>query len=323
MELEKIGFYTLSDARILQVSPTSPMWRCELVLTDRCNFKCPYCRGLRPELRGDMPFQEVLSTIFHWNATGLKNIRFSGGEPTLYPYLGAAVSYCRKLGVERIALSTNGSAPLSRYKHLVEYGVNDMSISLDACCSSFGEKMCGGIGGAWEKVTENIREISKICYVSLGMVFTEDTIGELVKTVEFGHSLGVADIRVISAAQYNETLKALRRIPKNILDAHPILNYRVTNGDQGRNVRGLTPADSHRCRIVMDDGAVAMGRHFPCIIYMREGGDAIGKVGRNMRRERIEWMMKHDPHKDPICSKNCLDVCIDYNNRYRELRGEE
>lgn len=48
MKLEEIGFYTLSDNRALNVSAWSPMMRCELVLTDRCNFRRPYCRGLPP-----------------------------------------------------------------------------------------------------------------------------------------------------------------------------------------------------------------------------------------------------------------------------------
>ena len=41
--LEDIGFYTLSDYRASQCSASSPLWRCELLLTDRCNFHCPYC----------------------------------------------------------------------------------------------------------------------------------------------------------------------------------------------------------------------------------------------------------------------------------------
>jgi hypothetical protein len=48
MKLEDIGFYTLSDNRALNVSAWSPMMRCELVLTGRCNFRHPYCRSLRP-----------------------------------------------------------------------------------------------------------------------------------------------------------------------------------------------------------------------------------------------------------------------------------
>ena len=35
--------------------------------------------------------------------------------------------------------------------------------------------------------------------------------------------------------------------------------------------------------------------------------------------ERKEWFENHNTHKDPICKKNCLDVCISYNNKYRDI----
>ena len=85
--LEDIGFYTLCDARAERTSITSPMWRCEMILTDLCNFKCPYCRGLREDLVGSIPIDTALSVLDIWIADGLKNVRFTGGEPTLYPGL--------------------------------------------------------------------------------------------------------------------------------------------------------------------------------------------------------------------------------------------
>ena len=58
-------------------------------------------------------------------------------------------------------------------------------------------------------------------------------------------------------------------------------------------------------------------------IYMREGGDPIEKAGtRLVREERAKWSRTHQVQLDPICSRNCLDVCVDYNNRYEELHGE-
>ena len=45
MRLEEIGFYTLSDERAKNVSSTSRMQRTEMLVTGRCNFSCPYCRG--------------------------------------------------------------------------------------------------------------------------------------------------------------------------------------------------------------------------------------------------------------------------------------
>lgn len=314
MRLENIGFYTLSDERALNASHTSPLQRCELILTDRCNLRCPYCRGVRPEIRGDIPFEQAAKTIDLWIAQRLKNIRFSGGEPTLYKNLGRLIDRCRKGGVNRIAISTNGTAKIETYLTLVEMGVNDFSISLDGGCCSTGTDMTGGVKGAWAKAVKAIRALSKITYITVGMVFTEINIHQCVNAVLFVDSLGVSDIRVIPAAQYNKALTKLSDLPNKILNKYPILKYRIENLKIGKNVRGICASNCNKCWLALDDMAVAGKWHFPCIIHLREGGNPIGEVGPNMRIERLQWLLQHDSLTDPICSQNCLDVCVNYND---------
>lgn len=314
MELEDIGFYTLSEDRARNISGTSCMQRCEMIITDRCNFRCPYCRGVRGDIAGTMRVDDAISTITHWTNDGLRNIRFSGGEPTLHPDLPTMVRFARDRGVERIAISTNGSADPDTYLRLVEAGVNDFSISLDACCASGADKMAG-VTGQFSRITTNIQRLSKETYVTVGIVLTEENVADVERTIQFAYDLGVADIRIISAAQYNRVLEGVETIDQGILDAHPILRYRVGNIKNHRNVRGIRPDDCGKCHLVKDDSVVAGKYHFPCVIYMREQGDPIGEVGPGMREDRLAWFNGHDSHMDPICSKNCLDVCIDFNNR--------
>ena len=45
--------------------------------------------------------------------------------------------------------------------------------------------------------------------------------------------------------------------------------------------------------------AVVGDYHFPCIIYMREQGNPIGKIDENVRLERQKWMNNTDCYKDP------------------------
>jgi len=310
--LEDIGFYTLSDARVKQSSSTSPLWRCELILTGRCNFKCPYCRHVGGR---DLEFEQAAAVVREWAAQGLKNVRFSGGEPTLWPGLLELVKLAKSLGVERIAVSTNGSSDISVYRDLLSAGVNDLSISLDACCAEDGDKMAGGIKGAWDTVVENIRTLSKETYVTVGVVLTEQNVGTVNDIIRFAHDLGVADIRIIPAAQDGNKLCDVH-VDLDLQEAHPILKYRIRNLRMGATVRGINPCDSKRCGLVLDDMAVMRGKHYPCIIYMRERGNPIGIVGPNMRKEREAWSTNHDTHADPICKNNCLDVCVDYNRRF-------
>lgn len=318
MKLEDIGFYTLSDSRVEQVSATSPMWRTEIIITDACNFNCPYCRS--NHAKGHLSLIDIIATILYWNKHGLKNIRLSGGEPTMHPYLLSIVEYLKTvIECEHIAISTNGSASPELYRQLVEAGVNDFSISLDACCAADGDMMAGNKRGVWERVVENIKMLSELTYVTVGVVLTEDNVESVGKIIEFAHNLGVSDIRVISAAQYNKPIDV--PISQEILDAHPILKYRHANMAAGIPMRGLKDSDSHKCGLAVDDSVVSEGMHYPCVIHMREGGEPIGKIGMTMRQERIAWFESHDTHKDPICKNNCLDVCVQYNNFFEATNG--
>jgi MoaA/NifB/PqqE/SkfB family radical SAM enzyme len=320
MKLEDIGFYTLSDDRAKQASASSPLWRCELLLTSKCNFKCPYCRGTKKD--ADISFEDAENVVDIWADYGVKNVRFSGGEPTIVDWLPDLVKHASsKDSIEHIAISTNGTKDLEYYENLVSLGVNDFSISLDACCSSHADEMAGK-KGYFEIITRNIKELSKISYVTVGCVFNGQNIESFLDTVNFAESLGVSDIRIISAAQYNEAIQAIKRIPQRLIEKYPILRYRYKNFLKGRNVRGLRPCDSSKCRLLLDDMAVRGEMHYPCIIKMREGCEPIGSIYNSSRLDRLDYYKKLNTHKDPICSKNCLDVCIDYNNKAEELKGD-
>ena len=322
VELDKIGFYTLSNKRAKDVTRGKVINRCEIIITDACNFKCKYCRGLKSEISGTRTLEEFKSYIDLISSTHkLNNIRISGGEPTVHPDLLEMVKYAYPKVNKHIAISTNGSASTKLYLDLIRAGVNDFSISLDACCASYGDMM-SGVPGSWDKVIRNIKIIARRTYVTVGVVVTDETVNELPSVIKFAHDLGVADIRIISSAQYNKLLDVADNIDNEILESHPILKYRIENIRKNRNVRGLRDDDTNDCGLVFDDIAIAGKFHYPCIIYMREGGDPIGEVGENMIKDRYTWFQEHDSKKDKICSKNCLDVCIDYNNRFNATNSK-
>lgn len=316
MKLEDIGFYTLSDKRAEEVSFNSDLKRCELILTDRCNFKCAYCRGIKKDLQGDLKLDEAKHIVDLWSDANLENIRFSGGEPTIWKDLLELVKYTKeKKSIKRIALSTNGSADLSFYCKLLNAGVNDFSISLDACCAMTANNMAG-TESKFDHICDVIYHLSKQTYCSVGVVIDDRNKEELERIIIYATSLGVSDIRIIPSAQYN------KRMFLDVKTDYKILQYRLNNLQNGRHVRGLTEKDCHKCHLVKDDMAILHGKHFPCIIYMREQGepcgDVAGKTIEEIRRERECWFNKTNTYLDPICSKNCLDVCIDHNNKVEQ-----
>lgn len=314
MDLKDIGFYTLSDNRAKLASITTKIQRVEILLTDKCNFKCPYCRGTK--VKGDIDFNKAIEYI---NLSRPYAIRFTGGEPTLYKHdLAKLVNFARYSKVKHIAISTNGTASLYYYLRLIANGVNDFSISLDGGCCSIGDLMSGGVVGAWNIVVENIKALSKISYVTVGMVFDEHNIDSCKESVLFADSLGVSDIRVIPSAQYNKALLKLADLPDTILLKYKILKYRIDNLKYGISIRGLRKTDTSKCPLVLDDIMIAGDYQYPCPIYFRERGEPISEISSNFRSKRFEWFNLHDCKKDRICLNNCLDVCREYNNKYME-----
>lgn len=314
MKLEEIGFYTLTDERAVNGGVDTPLQRCEMILTPACNFSCKYCRPIRNDYADTISLEAAKEVLDKWASHGLVNVRFSGGEPTIWYGIVELVAHAKNLGIKRIAISTNGSASREMYQALLDAGANDFSVSLDACCASTGDTMAA-TEGVWDTVIGNIQFLAANTYTTVGVVVTEENLGELSETIKLASSLGVADIRVIPAAQWDQEVRNKIEIPEEVLEKHPILKYRMSGR---RHVRALQPEDTNRCPLVLDDMAVAGGKHFPCIIYMREHGDPIGTMeGKSMneiRGERRRWAEQHDTHKDVICSRNCLDVCIDFNN---------
>ncbi len=317
MKLEEIGFYTLSDCRARKTSWLSPLWRCELLLTSRCNLSCPYCRGIKLEDQGDISWKEAKYTVDLWASESLKNIRFSGGEPTLWPYLVELIEYTRPK-VERIALSTNGAAASDLYRRLYSAGVNDFSVSLDACCSITGKRMSGE-EKLWARVVSNIRLLASMTYTTVGVVTTGTNVREIEGIIQLATSLGVHDVRIIPAAQEGRFLPKISALD---FSGFPILQYRISNLAEGKSIRGKRPTDNPWCPLVLDDMAVLNGKHYPCIIYLREQGQPIGEIGPLMRHQRLQWVQDTDTSKDPICEKNCLDVCVEYNNKVERFRRE-
>jgi sulfatase maturation enzyme AslB (radical SAM superfamily) len=69
MNLSRIGFYTLTDDRARNATSTSQMMRGELILSSRCNFKCPYCRSVGGP---DIDIEKAKEIINLWADEGLK-----------------------------------------------------------------------------------------------------------------------------------------------------------------------------------------------------------------------------------------------------------
>ncbi len=120
-----------------------------LSLTDRCNFRCRYCMPTEPVW---LPRKELLHSdeLFRlarlFVEQGITQFRLTGGEPLLHPDLEkvvAQLSELRALGLERISMTTNAALLADRAQALVDAGIDDMNISLDALDADVFTRLTG------------------------------------------------------------------------------------------------------------------------------------------------------------------------------------
>ncbi len=105
-------------------------------LTDRCNLRCTYCmpaEGLpwipRPELLSD---DEVVRVVAVAVRLGVREVRFTGGEPMLRPGLPGLVARTRALpDPPEVSVTTNGIGLAVTATALAEAGLTRVNVSLD------------------------------------------------------------------------------------------------------------------------------------------------------------------------------------------------
>jgi GTP 3',8-cyclase len=128
-------------------------------ITDRCNYKCVYCRtGNEGALYGDLPFADYLRMARVLVRMGITKVRLTGGEPLLR---GGVVEFVRELAKLRpqgskprflesadgtakaapfhedderleIALTTNGHLLADLAQPLKDAGLTRVTVSMDA-----------------------------------------------------------------------------------------------------------------------------------------------------------------------------------------------
>ncbi len=108
-------------------------------VTDRCNFRCPYCMpkarfgpGYRFLPRAEaLEAREIVRLAGVFASLGVTKIRLTGGEPLLRTDLAEIVEGIAGLGVADIALTTNGALLRRWAVRLREAGLHRVTVSLE------------------------------------------------------------------------------------------------------------------------------------------------------------------------------------------------
>lgn len=104
-------------------------------VTDRCNFRCVYCRparnGSNSPHDGLLSWEELERLARILVSLGIEKIRVTGGEPLVRPGVEQFIARLARLGVRDLSMTTNGHLLEPRCDALVAAGLRRINISLD------------------------------------------------------------------------------------------------------------------------------------------------------------------------------------------------
>lgn len=135
-----------------------------LSVTDRCNFRCVYCRtGQGGETLGEMPLGDYAHMLRLFVGLGVEKIRFTGGEPLLRRGLIDLIqetatmrsAYSESGGLD-LAITTNGHLLAPMAKDLRRAGLSRVTVSMDAVNAESFARITR-VPGSFLRVRDGIR----------------------------------------------------------------------------------------------------------------------------------------------------------------------
>ncbi len=129
-----------------------PLRDLRISVTDRCNFRCPYC--MPAEIFGEayeflpkdqiLTFEEIARLAGLFVTAGVNKLRITGGEPLLRVDLPNLINQLSEIpGADDITLTTNGYLLAQQASQLAEAGLRRITVSLDSLDDTVFKQMNG------------------------------------------------------------------------------------------------------------------------------------------------------------------------------------
>ncbi len=226
---------------------------------DHCNFMCKYCstgtHGFEKVAKEDiLSFEDIARIAEAGKYLGINKIRLTGGEPLVRHPLPELVSMIKEVGINDIAMTTNGYYLSIYARQLKEAGLTSVNISIDAINPETFKEITGV--DAVHLVLKSIDDaIDAGLKVKLNTVVMKDiTIKELPALLELAHSRNVP-------------LRFIELMPKIDSQTWNNMFYRITDLKAyiEKNISPLTPIDTE------------LGKG-PSTYYKLEDGTVIGFI---------------------------------------------
>jgi cyclic pyranopterin phosphate synthase len=131
-------------------------------ITDRCNYKCVYCRtGTEGAQYAELPLADYLRIIRIFVGLGIEKVRLTGGEPLLRKDLVRLVAQLSELRTATdkpldLAITTNGHLLAGMAAPLAQAGLSRITVSMDAVEPETFARITR-VPGSFQKVLAGVR----------------------------------------------------------------------------------------------------------------------------------------------------------------------
>ena len=240
-------------------------------VTDRCNYKCVYCRtGTQGAQFAELAAEDYLRMIRVFVSLGIEKVRLTGGEPLLRKNLVSLVSRLSGLRTPSgrdgsgfaavskpldLAITTNGHLLAELAAPLRDAGLSRITVSMDAVDPATFARITR-VPGSFERVLAGVREAQRVglgpvkvnCVLLRG--FNDD---QIVEFARFSRDEGVI-VRFIEFMPLEEdrlwtpeVVVPLREVVAKLNSFRPLVPLPANN-----------PSET-ACRYTFDDGLGEIG----------------------------------------------------------------
>jgi cyclic pyranopterin phosphate synthase len=280
-----------------------PLRDLRISVTDRCNFRCPYCMpkevfGSEHEFLKDpqlVSLPEWVRIVRAFRSLGVAKVRLTGGEPLLRGDLPELIRVLKhELGVPDVALTTNGWLLEKHAATLRSAGLDRVNVSVDSLDEAIAGRM-NGLGFSVRRVLRGIDAVAALgvpvkinCVVQRGVNDGEipalcGYFRERGHTLRFIEFMDVGNTNHWTSAQVMPALQIVAQIherwplepvgPAYRGEVAARYRYRDGHGEIGIISSVTEPfcRDCHRARLSAD------GKLYTCL-FAANGHDVLGRL---------------------------------------------
>jgi cyclic pyranopterin phosphate synthase len=163
--------FLINPATVLSAQPSRrlidkfgrPITDLRVSITDRCNYKCVYCRtGSEGAQFAELGMQDYLRMIRVFVSLGIQKVRLTGGEPLLRKDIVSLVARLAELRTNLtgesldLAITTNGHLLAQMASPLAQAGLSRITVSMDAVDSATFARITR-VPGSFGRVLAGVR----------------------------------------------------------------------------------------------------------------------------------------------------------------------